>query len=483
MRWADGTPGRDEVQRGNPVPIEFGSGPSAQIKHVVYILKENRTYDQIFGDDPRGNGDPRLTLFGRSITPNHHALAEQFAMGDNFFCDGEVSIPGHEWTDQATTTDFTEKLWPRNYNGKLSDFVIQFGQEGFGKHGYIFESLERQGVSYRVYGETFQFLTRFVAGMDGGGAASLYPIILEAFGNNVGAVLGGLANLLGGNIAALEASGADVDKLRNEVWPNLMLDYPANILANRTDVERAGLFLSELAQFEARGDMPSFVFIWLPNDHTFGAAPNMPTPNSAVADNDAGLGMIVDALSKSPFWDSMAIFVNEDDAQDAQDHVSAHRSLGLVISPYVKRGYISPVHHSNVSMIKTIELLLGMAPLRQYDRYATDMRDYFIATPDYTTYAALPMAVTARLNPEPKDAPNHYLRRAAELSEDMNFAMYDEAGEDLPKVLWLTYAGEQLERRKHWAYDGAGVLAGLTLLLFARRLFRHRDPVLPARAT
>src|SRR4029453_11845473 len=335
LRWVDGAPGAGEVQRGNPVPIDFGSGPSEQIKHVVFILKENRTYDQVFGAVPEGNGDPGLVLFGENITPNHHALAREFAMGDNFFCDGEVSIPGHEWTDQANTTDFTEKLWPRNYNGNLSSLVVQFGQEGFAKHGYIFESLQRQQVSYRVYGETFHFLTRYVAGIDGGGPASLNPIILEGFGGPVGKVLGGLANLLNGDIEALEASGANVDLLRT-AWPNIMIDYPSNILANRTDVERSQLFLSELAQFEQSGELPSFLFLWLPNDHTFGVAPNMPTPDSAVADNDDGLGRIVDGLSHSRFWPNMAIFVSEDDAQDGQDHVSAHRTISLAISPYGK---------------------------------------------------------------------------------------------------------------------------------------------------
>ena len=469
LQWVDGAPGPNQIQRGMPVPVEFGSGPSDQIKHVVFILKENRTYDQVFGDVAAGNGDTRLALFGETTTPNHHALAREFAMGDNFFCDGEVSIPGHEWTDEATTTDFTEKLWPRNYNGNLSSLVVQFGQEGFAKNGYLFEALERQGVPYRVYGETFHFLTRYVAGVDGGGPASLYPVILDAFGGNLGAVLSGLLNLINGDIPALEAAGVKVDVLRT-VWPNMMIDYPANILANRTDLERSQLFLGELAQFEQSGTLPNFLFIWLPNDHTFGAAPSMPTPDGAVADNDDGLGRIIDGLSHSRFWSDMAIFVSEDDAQDGNDHVSAHRTISLVASPYVKRGYISRVHHSNVSMLKTMELLLGVQPLTEYDRAATDMRDYFTSTPDLTPYAARPRQVAVRTNPEPEDAPNRYLRRAADLSEDLNLSMYDEAGENLGRVLWLVHAGEQLESRRAWAARlalllvfgviGGGVLVG-----------------------
>jgi len=473
VRWVDTTPAAGEVERGLPLPVEFGSGPSDQIKHVVFILKENRTYDQVFGDVPAGNGDPSLVLFGDAITPNHHALASEFAMGDNFYCDGEVSIPGHEWTDQATTTDFTEKLWPRNYNGTLNSLVVQFGQEGFGKNGYLFEALDRQGVSYRVYGETFYYLTRYVAGMNGGGTQSLYPVILDAFGGTVGAVLGGIVNLIMlADIPALEASGVKLDVLRTQVWPNIMLEYPANILANRTDAERAQLFLSELHQFEQSGELPSFIFIWLPNDHTFGAAPNTPSPNSAVADNDDGLGQIVDGLSHSRFWPQMAIFVSEDDAQDGQDHVSAHRTIGLAISPYVKRGYISHVHHSNVSMLKTMELLLGVEPLTQYDRAATDMRDYFTSEPDLTPYVARPRQVALRMNPEPEEAPNTYLRQAAELSEDLNLSTYDEAGENLGRVLWLVHAGDELERSKaFWAQVAALLVGGMigAGLLIGRR--------------
>jgi DNA-binding beta-propeller fold protein YncE len=477
VRWADGAPGPGEVERGNPVPIEFGSGPSDQIKYVVFILKENRTYDQVFGDVPEGNGDPSLLLFGEGVTPNHHALAREFAMGDNFFCDAEVSIPGHEWTDQANSTDFTEKLWPRNYNGNLSSLIVQFGQEGFAKHGYLFESLQRQDVPYRVYGETFHFLTRYVTGVEGAGAASIYPTILKAFGGNAANVLLGLANLLNGDIAALERAGVDVETLRTQVWPNIMLDYPSNILANRTDAERAQLFLSELAQFEQSGTLPNFLFLWVPNDHTFGAAPNMPTPDSAVGDNDDGLGKIVEGLTHSRFWPQMAIFVSEDDAQDGQDHVSAHRSLSLVISPYVKRGYISNVHHSNVSMLKTMELLLGIAPLSEYDRAATDMRDYFTRTPDLTPYAARPRQVSARLNLEPEEAPNRYLQRAAELSEDLNLSLYDEAGEDMPRVLLLAHAGDALELRRMRA---AQLAVLLVLTMIAGGVLIGRRHTLPA---
>jgi len=458
LRWVDTDPGPGDIEKRQPVPVDFGSGPSAQIKHVVFILKENRTYDQVFGDLEGANGDSRLTLFGESITPNHHALARQFAFGDNFYNDAEVSIPGHEWTDQGNTNDWIEKTWLFNYNhGGISDAVAQTGQEGFTKGGYIFELLGREKVSYRVYGEAFALLSRLATGIDGGGVASLFPLLVQAAGSvsNLAAHTG---DIFEGNLDALRQAGINVDILTQQVWPNFKLDYPSNIIADKTDVGRAHLFMDELAQYESDGNLPTFLFIWLPNDHTFGAAPNMPTPNSAVSDNDQALGMVVDALSHSSFWKDMAIFVSEDDAQDGQDHVSAHRTLSLVMGPYVKHGYVSHEHQSNISMLKTMELLLGVGPLSQYDRYAPDMRDYFTATPDMTPFVAVGSSVKSEKNPTAKEAGNSYLRQAAEISAGLDFDTYDEAGPQLSRVLWLVHVGHQFEREKRLA-------VGLTLAL------------------
>ncbi len=473
LHWVDNDPGAGDIERRQAVPVDFGSGPSAQIKHVVFILKENRTYDQVFGDLQGGNGDSRLTLFGENITPNHHALARQFAFGDNFYNDGEVSIPGHEWTDQGNDNDWIEKTWPFNYNGGgISEAVAQTGQEGFTKGGYLFELLGREGVSYRVYGEAFALLSRLASGIDGGGVGSLFPLLVQAAGSvsNLAAHTG---DIFEGNLDALRAAGIDVDILTQQVWPNFKLDYPSNIIASKKDVDdRAVPFIAELNQYEADGNLPSFLFIWLPNDHTFGAAPNMPTPDAAVADNDQALGMVVDALSHSPFWNDMAIFVSEDDAQDGQDHVSAHRTLSLVMGPYVKHGYVSHEHESNISMLKTMELLLGVGPLSQYDRYAPDMRDYFTTTPDTTPYTAISASVAPETNPSAQQADNSYLRQAAQISAGLDFATYDEAGPQLSRVLWLTHVGHQFERQKRMAI---GVTVALTLsLIFGGVMIQRR---------
>jgi DNA-binding beta-propeller fold protein YncE len=464
-----------QVDADNPVPVDFGGGPSAQIKYVVYILKENRTYDQVLGDLPIGNGEPRLTLFGEDVTPNTHALARQYAMGDNFYDDAEVSYPGHEWITQGNNNDFVEKMWPFEYNGLLNaPFNIESGQEGFCKNGYLFEALDRQGVPFRVYGEPLAFNSRFAAGTDGGGVNSTLKLLLNAFGS-IQSLVAHIDDLLAGDLDALRAAGVDVDILTNQIWPNLMLSYPSAILPNKTDVSRAQLFSGELSGYVASNNLPNFLFIWLPNDHTFGAVPSMPTPRSAVADNDQALGTVVEALTKSPFWPQMAIFVSEDDAQDGQDHVSAHRTLSLVMSPYVKRGYVSAVHHSNMSMLKTMELLLGVQPMSQYDRYATDMRDYFTGTPDLRTFTALPARVRPELNREVTAAPNPLLREAAEVSTTLNFHEYDEAGPELSRVLWLVHVGERVERQRRMAMLGAVMMAaGLVVagMLLQRR--RHQ---------
>jgi len=479
VQWVDGTPDAGQVQRGNPVPIEFGSGPSDQIKHVVFIFKENRTYDQVLGTLPGGNGDPSLTDFGPDVTPNTNAIAAQFATGDNFFNDGEVSETGHDWADQANCTDFMEKMWPPNYDRNLPSDVLDYGQERFAKGGFIFQSLEQQGISFRVYGETMGLLSRFAAGINGGGVGSLVFPVTTAFKGFP--TVDDIFTIVNGNIETLRARGVDVDLLSSTVWPNQMLTFPMNILSSFMDTQRAALFKGELDGFSAAGTLPTFLFIWLPNDHTFGASHTDPTPRSAIADNDAGMGMVIDALSHSPFWRDMAIFVSEDDPQGGQDHVSAHRTISLVASPYVKHGYISHAHQSSMSMTKTMELLLGARPLTQFDRYATDMRDYFTSTPDLTPYTALPRTFPPETNPAAAAAPNRYLRRAGELSASLNLSKVDEDGDDMARILTLVHIGERVERQKARAV--AITLAALASLIAAGAVLGRRRVAAHAAST
>ena len=472
VRWTDGEPGAGEVARDNPVPIEFGSAGSDQIKYVVFILKENRTYDQLFGSFSGANGDPDLEMYGEAVTPNAHAFARQFAMGDNFFNDGDVSTSGHEWADQGNCNDWTEKLWPPNYDRTLPSSVLEQGQEQFTKQGFFFQALERQKIPYRIYGETLGLLSRFAAGNDGGGVFSVLPFVLQAFhGVPTQDQIFTIAN---GEIETLRAQGVDVDLIREQLYPNQNLDFPSNILASFTDVRRAEIFAAELATLNASGELPRFIHIWLPTDHTFGGDPGSPTPRSAVADNDAGMGMIVDALSHSPFWPHMAIFVTEDDPQGGDDHVATHRTVDYVVSPYVKRSYISHVHHSSMSMTKTMELLLGAKPMSQYDRYATDMRDYFTSTPDLTPYSARPRTFPPEVNSTKENARNRYLREAAELSEDVDWSQVDTAGWRLAQILRLIHRGESAPTESApwstgWVALAVAAAVGLASLAWRQR--------------
>ena len=477
VQWVDGAPADGQVQRGNPVPIEFGSGPSDLIKYVVFIFKENRTYDQLLATLPGGNGDATLMEYGEDVTPNTRALATEFATGDNFFNDGEVSETGHDWADQANCTDFMEKMWPPNYDRNLPSDVLDYGQERFAKGGFIFQSLEQQGIPFRVYGETMGLLSRFAAGINGGGVGSLVFPVTTAFHGFP--TIDDIYTIVNGNIDSLRPR-VDVDLLSTTVWPNQMLTFPMNILSSFMDTQRAELFKGELGQFSASGTLPNFLFIWLPNDHTFGASHTDPTPRSAVADNDAGTGMVIDALTHSPFWPHMAIFVTEDDPQGGQDHVSAHRTIDLVVSPYVKRGYIAHAHHSSMSMTKTMELLLGAQPLTQFDRYATDMRDYFTSTPDLTAYTARPRTFPPETNPSAAAAPNRYLRRAAQLSAGLNLSKVDEDGDDMARILSLVHIGQRVERQKVRAVEIT--LAGLVGLLAAAAVFGRRRAAAARRA-
>ncbi len=471
QRWVDGVAADGELQRGGPVPADFGAGPSEAIEHVVFIFKENRTYDQIYGTFPGGNGDPSLAEWASGPTPNHQALAREFAMGDNFFNDGEVSILGHQWQDQSNCTDWTEKLWPGNYDRNLPSGITEQGQEGFAKGGYLFDALERQDISFRVYGETLGLLSRFSTGINQGGVGSIALPLTQAFPGRL-PTADEIFQIVNGDIESLRAKGVNIDILKNTVWPNQMLDYPANIIPNRLDTERAELFKGELDAYTARGVLPKFLFIWLPNNHTFGATPGEPTPRSAIADNDAGLGMVVDGLTHSPFWPKMAIFVTEDDPQGGVDHVSAHRTLDLVISPYAKRGYVSHRHHSSMSINKTMLLLMGAAPMSQYDRYATDMRDYFTTESDLTPYTARPRNFPPEVNPQPGAAPNVFLRQAGELSEDLDLSTYDLDGNEMSRILALVSMGEKAERASSLA--SAQVMIAFALLISSAVLYGRR---------
>jgi phospholipase C len=325
--------------------------PASPIKYCLYIVKENRTYDQVFGDLPQGNGDPKLCLFPERITPNLHQLVRQFVLLDNFYADAEVSADGHEWSMGAYATDFVEKMWPMNYGHNISK-KFPYPAEGYfpiacPAGGYIWDRAQEAGVSYRSYGEFVDTFARTNAPTR----------------------------------ARVKALQGHIDEWYRP-WD---LACP--------DVKRAERFLAELKRMEAAGDMPRLQILRLPNDHTHGTTRGWPTPAAYVADNDLALGQIVEAVSRSKFWPETAIFVVEDDAQNGPDHVDAHRTTAFVISPYTKRGAVDSTMYSTSSMLRTIELILGLKPMSQYDAAATPMFNSFQAAADLRPYQALPANV------------------------------------------------------------------------------------------
>ncbi|MCX6921822.1 MAG: YncE family protein, partial [Verrucomicrobia bacterium] len=361
------------------------------IKYCLYILKENRTYDHVLGDLLQGNGDPELSLFPDRVTPNLHRLAREFVLLDNFYVDAEVSADGHEWSMAAYATDFVEKLWPLNYGHNRSKKFPYPAEGGFPiaspAGGYLWDRAREAGVSYRSYGEFVSFGTS----------------------TNVPAS------------SRLPALRGHID----EWYRGFDLDY--------SDVKRAARFIAELKRFEAEGDMPRLQIIRLPNDHTHGTTPGWRTPRAYAGDNDLALGQLVEAVSHSKFWPQTAIFVLEDDAQNGPDHVDAHRTTAYVISPYTKRGVVDSTMYSTSSMLRTMELILGLKPMSQFDAAATPMFNSFHTKPDLRPYQALP----ANVDLEERNSAHAW---GGHLK--MNFAREDAADDLLlNEVVWRSVRG------------------------------------------
>ena len=346
------------VPATTPVAIPARAGDPSLIEHVVYIIKENRTYDQVFGDMGKGNGDPSLVLFGQDVAPNHRHLADQFVLLDNFYATGGNSGDGHQWVTQANETAYA--MWPgylgRSYPFDGSDPIA------YSNSGFIWDLALASGKTVRVYGEYAGRLSEPVKNR---------PMYFERW-----------------------KRGEDFSKEWNITAPIAPLNkilarnYPSYTNAV-PDVVRADIFLADLKRWQESGSMPNFVILQLPCDHTFGTAPGASTPKAMVADNDLALGRIVEGLSKSQFWKKMAILVVEDDAQNGVDHVDGHRTVALAVSPYTRRGHVDSTFYSHQSMLKTIELILGLPTLSIFDLIANDMRASFQNTPDFSPYSAV----------------------------------------------------------------------------------------------
>lgn len=368
MAFASSAPVKADA-RAAPKAVPVRAGEASLIEHVVFIVKENRTYDQVFGDMPRGNGDPSLVMFGADVTPNHRKLADEFVLLDNFYATGGNSANGHQWVTQANEASYT--LWP-GYEGRSYPFD---GSDplAYAARGFIWDAALSQNKTVAVFGEYAPRL-----GWDQAGRIDLLRRWKagERFGN-------------------LWNTRSPIPPLDGV----LVRNFPAYTMAV-PDVVRADLFIDALKGYERAGKMPNLTLLQLPSNHTSGTTPGMTTPKAMVADNDRALGLVVEALSKSPFWPRMAIFVVEDDAQNGVDHVDGHRTVALAISPYTRRGAVDSTVYAHQSILKTIELMLGLPTLSLFDLIANDMRASFQDTPNLAPYQSVtPKQDLAELNP------------------------------------------------------------------------------------
>ena len=370
-------------EAGNPIPMKVGY-PSP-IKYVFYIVKENRTYDQVLGDMPEGNGDTSLVLFGEKITPNQHKLAREFVLLDNFYVDGEVSADGHNWTMAANANDYLEKTWVTSYGGRGGEYDSEGNRDiASPDRGFIWDYCKRAGVSYRTYGEF-----------------------------------------------------ADDYKANIPILENHFCPYYTSWDEKVRDTTRFYQWKREFDSLLLVNAVPQFNSLRFINDHTEGSRIGRPTPFAHVADNDLAVGMFVEYLSKSAIWKETAIFIVEDDAQNGPDHVDAHRTTAYVAGGFVKRKMVDHSMYSTSSMLRTIELILGLPPMSQYDAAAESMWKCFSATPDLTPFKSVP----ALIDLDEKNVKN---TASARLSETLDFSKEDRIPDLVfSEVIWKAVKGEE----------------------------------------
>jgi YVTN family beta-propeller protein len=367
-------------EKGNPIPMKVGE--ASPIKYVFYIIKENRTFDQVLSDVKGGNGDTSLLLFGQKITPNLHAIVNHYVLLDNFYCDAEVSADGHNWSMGAYATDYLEKTWPSSYGGRGGGYDAEGNRKiANNKAGFIWDHCNRNNVSFRTYGEF-----------------------------------------------------ADEGRANIPILKNNMCKYYTGWNMDFKDTSRFYQWKKDFDSLIAVNAVPRFNTIRFGNDHTEGLRKNKHTPYAYVADNDLAVGLFVEHLSKSPIWKESAVFVLEDDAQNGPDHVDAHRSTAYVISPYVKRNYVDHSMYSTSSFLRTIELILGMPPMTQYDAAAKSLWQSFTSNADFSSFEHLP----ANINLNDKNGEN----KMAALSEKFDWSKEDKVPDLVfNEILWQGIKG------------------------------------------
>lgn len=406
-----------------PRPVPERTGEPSVFEHVIYVIKENRTYDQVLGDMPQGNGEPGLCIFGEKVTPNQHRIAAEFVLLDNAYCSGILSADGHQWSDSAFATDYMEKSFagfPRSYPDGMDDDDVD--ALAYAPSGFIWDNAIKHGKSLRVYGE---FAITEASWKDKNRKGK--PKFLDYYRDFVNQT--GLIDI---------RSRPAIESLAPYLCTSTVgwdMDVP--------DVFRAAQFIRELDQFERQGRFPNLVIICLPNDHTSGTKAGSPTPAAQVADNDLAFGRIVEAVSRSKFWKKTCILAIEDDPQAGWDHVSGYRTTAYVVSPYTKRRAVVSTQYNQTSLLRTIELMLGLPPMNIMDASATPMGDCFTSTPDFTPYEAVPNQIPLdEMNPEPAAIDDPLLRSYAEASAELPLDKIDQCPEDLlNRILWHAQKG------------------------------------------
>lgn len=412
-------------KNAKPVPVPARIGEPSVFKHVLYIIKENRTYDQVFGDVVKGDGEASLCTFGKEITPNAHKLVDEFHLMDNYYASGKCSAEGHQWTDMGIVTDYVEKsvrAWFRSYPHVQTDALV------YAPTGFIWDNARKHNKSVRIYGEACE--------PEYGGSHKWIDIYNDFKAGK-----------------PFEFTNVTTIKpVESILSPN----FPASDDHLITDVQRAKAFIDELKAYEKmEGDqLPELMVMALSNDHTVGTRPGMPTPRAMVADNDLALGQIVEALSKSRFWNNTVIFVTEDDSQAGWDHVSAYRTVGMVISPYSKINETMHTNYNQVSMVRTIEQILGMKPMNISDATATPMFDCFTMNPDFTPYNAVPNQIPLdEMNKELSELKGPALHFAKK-SMEPQFDHIDQGDDDLfNRILWFAMKGREAYPKKYAGKD------------------------------
>jgi YVTN family beta-propeller protein len=408
-------------QSPRPVPERIGE-PSV-FKHVVYIIKENRTYDQVFGALPRGNGDAELCIFGERITPNQHKMVREFVLLDNTYCSGILSADGHQWSTTAFATDYMEKSFagfPRSYPDGMGE--DENDALAYSPAGFIWDNVTKHGKTIWNFGEFAMPKCRWPD--PARKEEPKWKDYYDEFQHGRGEVV--------------IASEPSIESIRRYTPTNTVgwiMEVP--------DVWRARYITNQIAEWERKGEFPNLVIICLPNDHTSGTRSGSPTPAACVADNDLALGQIVEAISKSRFWPQTAIFAIEDDPQAGWDHVSGYRTTAYCVSPYTKRGAVVNTQYNTTSILRTIEQILGLPPMNQFDATATPMFDCFTDKPDLTPFTAVPNNVPLdEMNPSPKAINDPLLRKNAYTSARLNFRKIDACPEDtLNRILWHAMKG------------------------------------------